>query len=266
MTIVPPQPQPVPQPHIPIKRLMDGLIANDYTFVTSELSAEQMQREVATFDENRSGLMAKMFGLGIGMSDVPGVMKFITKNVVGFGSEAVDTTELAQLRAYMHESFPLCAFSFSRIYGPRFLAIVDGDAITQEQFLAAVDRFEQVNVCMLQLGGRVALKLFGKTMFGINSSAASGTLVVLANTTGRAAILKQWAAMRPLHSDTIVNQMRQRFTSVKFWAKALVGFIEYTPHQLRQEIVVVDGLTRQASSTASPRLPFEFGFSLDAIV
>jgi hypothetical protein len=196
---------------------------------------------------------------------MPEFIKVITEHVVGFGAGKVDDEDLATLQQLMKSCFPLCAFAFSRLYGPRFLAIIDGESIAQQDVFESMDKFEQINLCMMELGGRLELKLFGKSVVGINSSAATGSLVIVASSTNRAGVLRQWVSSKPLHNDTMVNQMKERFTSLKFWAKAAFGMIEYKPHQLRQEVIVLDAQTGQATSTASPRLGFEFGFSLEDI-
>jgi hypothetical protein len=196
---------------------------------------------------------------------VPGLVEAVTKRVVGFGTERVGDEELAALQQTMRSHFPLCAFSFSQMYGPRFVAILDGQDLPQSGLHEAMDRFEQINLCMMRLGGRLELKLFGKSVVGINGSGATGSLIVVDSDTEHAGLLRQWVRGKPLRNDTILNQMKERFTRWQFWAKAVVGMIEYKPHQLRQEVIVLDAQTGQATSTTSPRLGFEFGFSLNDI-
>ncbi len=249
-----------------LDRLVNGLIAKEFTFVTPESSAQEMQEELARFDEGRLWLNGKVFGFLMGGADVPDFVKTVTEHVVAFGTEQVDDKELAALQQLMRLSFPLCAFAFSKLYGPRFAAIVNGDSLTPGELFEAMDRFQQINLCMMDLGGRLSLKLFGKSIVGLNNSAATGSMVVVASSTKRSQLLRQWVSSKPLRSDTAINQMKELFSRWQFWAKALFGMIEYQPHQLRQEVIVLDAETGAAASTASPRLGFEFGFGLADVV
>lgn len=248
-----------------LARMMAGLAAKEFAFVTPEATSQHLQRRLARFDEGRANLSGQALGLGFGLAGAPVLVTTLAKQVVGFGAEQVADEELAALQRLMRTHFPLCAIAFSRLYGPRFVAIVDGDAVAQQALHGAMDRFQEINLYMLQLGGRLSLKLFGRAVAGIRASAATGSLILVAGSGGRAELLRQWAAGKPLHSDTIVTQMKERFSSVSFWAKAVVGFIEYKPHQLRQEVIVLDAESGRATSTAAPRLAFEFGFSLGDI-
>ena len=248
-----------------LNRLVNGLVAKEFTFVTPEATPQQMQERLANFDEGRLWLGSKLFGFLIGGADMPDFAKTITRRVVAFGAEKIDDAELATLQQHMRAYFPLCAIAFSKMYGPRFVVIVDGDSMTQSQLFEALDRFQEINLCMMPLGGRLSIKLFGKSIMGINASAATGSMIVVTSTIERAGLLRQWVNSKPLHSDTMLSQMKERFTRWQFWAKAVFGFIEVTPNQLRQEVIVLDAQTGQSTSTASPRLGFEFGFSLSDV-
>lgn len=239
------------------------LIAKGFTFVTPEASPEHMNAQLAKFDEGRLWLGGKVFSLLLGGADLPEFAQTITKHVVAFGAEQVDDAELAALQQLMRSCFPLCAFAFSKLYGPRFVALINGDNLTQAELCELMDQFQQVNFCMMGLGGRLSLKLFGKSILGINGSAATGSLFIVTSTTERANRLHQWVHDQPLHSDTMINQMKESLTRWQFWAKAAFGMIEYKPHQLRQEAIVLNTQLGQAVSSASPRLAFEFGFSLE---
>jgi hypothetical protein len=248
-----------------LDRLVNGLVAKEFFFLTPETSAQQLQERLARFDEGRLGIFSKVFSFALGATDMPGFVKTIAGRVVSLGASSVNDEDLANLHRVMSSSFPLSAIAFSRLYGPRFVAIVDGDGITQPELVEAMNLFEQINLCMMDLGGRLELKLFGKSIAGLNCSAATGSLIVVAGDSERAGLLRQWVNSKPLRSDTAWNQMKERFTSFWFWAKAAVGIIEYKPHQLRQEAIVLDAQTGKATSTASARLGFEFGFSLSDI-
>ncbi len=248
-----------------ISRLVNGLVAKGFKFVTPEATPQEMHERLAKFDEERTGLTGRLFSFFIGAYDMPDVAKTIAKHVVGFGSQDVDDAELASLLQRMRSCFPLCAITFSKTYGPRFVVIIDGDSCTQSELFAAMDRFQEINLCIMPLGGRLSIKLFGKSIATVNASAATGSLIIVASTTQRASALRQWVSSKALHSDTTLNQLRERFTRWQFWAKALVGMIEYKPHQLRQEVIVLDAETGQPTSTVSPRMAFEFGFVLTDI-
>lgn len=243
-----------------LNRLVTGLVNREFTFVTPD--AAPLREGLAQFDRSRAGLVGKVFGYALGATDAPEFVKTITKHVIGFGAEKVDDEDLAHLHAVMCSCFPLCAFAFSKVWGPRFVAIVDGQDLTQQDLGAALDAFETINHCLMQLGGRLELKLFGKSVLGVEGSSATGSLIVVAPDTDRAEQLRRWAGARPLHSDTVVNQMKESLGRWQFWVKATFGFVEYKPHQLRQEAIVLDAGTGRATSTASPRVGFEFGFSL----
>ncbi|MFB2982142.1 hypothetical protein [Microseira sp. BLCC-F43] len=248
-----------------LNRLVNGLISKGFTFVTAEASPQQMHEQLNKFDERRLSLGDRIFGFLISGSDMPEFAKTITQRVVAFGAEDVDDKALATFQELMRSNFPLCAFAFTGMYGPRFVAIVSGDSIEQLELFEAMDRFQQVNLCLMELGGRLSLKLFGKSLLGINSSSATGSMILVTSTTERANIMRQWVRSKPLRNDTMTNQLKEMATRWQFWAKAAIGMIEYKPHQLRQEVIVLDAQTKQATSTASPRLGFEFGFALEEI-
>jgi hypothetical protein len=246
-----------------LNRLVSGLVAKEFTFVMPAASPEQLQRQLVKYDDRRVALSQEIFGLVIDLTTVPEFLKVITAHVVGFGTQKADDRELAALQRLMRESFPLCAVAFSRLYGPRFVALLHGETITYQEYVRALNRFEQITNNMMPLGGRLTLKLLGRDVAGINSSAATGSLIVLASSPARAELLRQWAKRRPVRSDTILNQLKARVRSKKFWVKAAFGMVEYQPHQLRQEVVVLDLSTGRATSSVSPpRIGVEFGFSL----
>ncbi len=251
---------------VALTQIIRGLSSKGYRFVTCDTSVQEMQHGLVQFDEGRLWLGGKLFSFVLGGSDLPAFAQSITEHVVGLGTEEVEDAELEKLQQLMRDSFPLCAFAFSKIWGPRFTAVANGDEVSPEELFTALDRFEVISHCMMELGGRLTLKLFGKSVLGLNGSAATGSLLLVASTTERAVALRQWVASKPLRSDTIVNQLKERFSRWQFWAKAAIGMIEYKPHQLRQEVIVVDAQSSQATSTASPRFGFEFGFSLSDIV
>jgi hypothetical protein len=248
-----------------LNRLVNGLVSKDFKFVTPEATTQQMREQVAKFDKERTGLTGRLFALMLGGTDMPDIAKTITKHIVAFGAEDVNDAELATLQQLMRAFFPLSAIAFSKVYGPRFVAIVDGDDCTQSELSSAMDRFEQINLCIMPLGGRLSIKLFGKSILGINASTATGSLLIAVSNSQRAGLVRRWVKDRPLHSDTMLNQLKERFGRWQFWAKAVVGMVEYKPHQLRQEAIVLDAQTGSATSTASPRVGFEFGFALSDI-
>src|SRR5262249_51794901 len=67
-----------------LTRLVNGLVAKGFTFVTLEVSPQQMQERLAKFDEGRLWLSGKIFGFLISGADMPGLIKTITKHVVAF--------------------------------------------------------------------------------------------------------------------------------------------------------------------------------------
>jgi hypothetical protein len=247
-----------------LNRLVSGLISKGFMFVTTETSAQQMQEQVTEFDEGRLQLTKKLTDVMFSVYGVPVIAKKITELVFVLGVDKANDTELAELHQMMQSNFPLCAISFSKINGPRFVPIINGDSITQQDFFVIMDRFQEINLSMLTLGGRLALKLLGKP-FSFNVSSATGSIIFIASTTQRANVLRQWISSKPLRSDTVINELKKRVTRWQFWAKAVFGLIEYTPHRLRQEAIVLDVQIGQATSTATPRLSFEFGFSLNEI-
>lgn len=99
-----------------------------------------------------------------------------------------------------------------------------------------------------------------------NTSTASGSLIVLISSLERASLIQKWISEISLHSDTAINQIKDHIKSPKFWILAALGFVTYKPHQLRQEIIILDIKNNSATSTASPRISFEFGFSLQDLI
>lgn len=248
-----------------LDKLAIGLTNKQFTFVVSELSQNHMQERLTKFDEQRLGLGGKLFCFIISGTDMPDFVKIIAKNVIGFGAGKVDDEQLQELQEIMRRHFPLCAFSFSRLYGPRFVAVLNGQEMSEDELNIAINNFEEINLYMMHLGGRLELKLFGKSIIGLNGSGSTGSLIIIAPDSRCSHSISQWLAKRPIHNDTIINQMKERFTRWQFWTKLAVGMIEYKPNQLRQEVIVIDAQTASATSTASPRLNFEFGFALTDI-
>lgn len=249
-----------------MRHLVNGLVAKKFAFIAPETSPDEMQQQLKDYDAGRVWLSNKIFGFVLSGSDLPGFAETVFEHMIGFGTQAVDDTELAALQQLMRTSFPLCATNYSRLYGPRFVGILHGDHLTEKSLHEAMDAFEAINCLMMQLGGRLILKLLGKPVVGINASAATGSLIVVGSTSHCADVLYNWVSNRPLRSDTIVNQLKESVSRWQFWLKAAFGMIEYKPHQLRQEVIVVDAETSQATSTAPLRLGFEFGFSLNDIL
>jgi hypothetical protein len=249
----------------PVVRLVASLTGAGFRFIMPANTPGDLQAQLAAFDQGRLGLFNTAFGLGIGMSEGPQVIKLIAKKIISLGTDQVDDASLASLQRTMLASFPLCALGFSKIYGPRFIAIVNGERLSEPEFAALLRQFEEINHTLLGVGGRLAIKLFGRSVLGLNTSAASGSMIVITDSPARAADLRRWATRRPLRSDTIANQLKQRLTSVKSWVKTSIGMIDYTSRQLRQEVIVLDTQTQQITSTALARLAFEFGFRLDTV-
>jgi hypothetical protein len=248
-----------------LSRLMGSLVASNFTFVMPGASQEQFRQQLVKYDDARAAMSQEIFGFVIDMTSVPEFLKIVMGHVVGFGVMEADGRELAALQRLMRSSFPLCAIAFSKLYGPRFVALLHGENITYQEYIRALNRFEQINLSMMPLGGRLTLKLLGKTVAGINSSAATGSMIILASSPSRAELLRQWVRRRPVRNDTMLNQLKARARSPKFWVKALLGAVEYQPHQLRQEVIVLDLTTGHATSSVYPRLGIEFGFSLSNI-
>lgn len=74
--------------------------------------------------------------------------------VVGFAAGQVAEHDLATLQRAMTERVPLCALTFSKMYGPRFAAIVNGDSMTPRNLQMAIESFEEANAMMLEVGSR----------------------------------------------------------------------------------------------------------------
>jgi len=165
----------------------------------------------------------------------------------------------------MRENFPLCAITVSKIYGPRFVAVVDCDDMTQDRLSEIIERFTMINLFNLQLGGRLTLKLLGNTALKLHGSSATGSMILITSKTRQAAVLREWVKQIPLHNDTALAQVKKMGKDPKFWAGLALGMVQYRPNQLRQEVIVLDAQSGLITSTESLRLPLEFGFSLPDI-
>lgn len=137
--------------------------------------------------------------------------------------------------------------------------------MTQQELFDAIDQFQQINAYMMALGSRLQIQLFGRAIASLNSSAATGSMMIVTSNTERAHVVRQWVKSKEMRSDTVVNQAKELLSRWQFWAKFLFGMAEYKPHQLRQEAVVLDAQTGQATSNVSPRIGIEFGFGLEEI-
>lgn len=249
-----------------LQHLVNGLVAKGFSFMAPETTSDDWQKQIAEYDKGRLWLSKKIFGFAMGGADLPGFAETVMEHAIGFGTKKVEDADLLTLKKMMLESFPLCATGYSKLYGPRFVGILPGDDLTEEGLYGTLDAFQEINLQMMLLGGRMVLKLLGQPILGLNNSAATGTLVLVGSKSRTAEVLRDWVSNKPLQSDTIVNQIKERFSRWQFWAKAVFGMIEYKPHQLRQEIIILDAESKQATSTARPRLGFEFGFSLGDIL
>lgn len=249
-----------------LSRLVNGLIAKDFTFVTTGGSQRRFQEKLVRYADARAGLPHDLIGIALDLGGMPEVVKIVAKHVVSFGTDMVDDKELAALHELMRSSFQYCAVSFSKVYGPRFVVLINGDAISPPQFRKAALYFEKINQCMMSLGGRLNLKLLGKPVAGINAHAATGSMIILVSSAGRAQQLsQQLVRTRPFGSDKRWGQLKTRVASPISWAKAAFSVLDYRPTQLRQEAIILDVTTGRATSTVPLRLGMEFGFSLKDI-
>ncbi|MEM9272803.1 MAG: hypothetical protein AAGA80_07540 [Cyanobacteria bacterium P01_F01_bin.143] len=121
-----------------LNHLVNVLIDKGFTFVTSDISPNHMQDQLTSFDQRRLKTYGKVFGFMISGYDMPGFVKTISKNVVGFGTEKIEDEELAALQQLMQSTFPVCAVAFNQLYGARFIAIVNGDSMTKNEVFNAL--------------------------------------------------------------------------------------------------------------------------------
>lgn len=241
--------------------MAQGLISAGFKFIDIQDNHATFQEAVSEFDKERTSLCNSIAKMAFG-GQLPGFLGEISDKIVGIGVDAVDDEEIQLLYEHVQKTFPLAAFAFSKLYGPRIVPIISGQHLDRSLFFHQIDQFEVINQLLLALGSRGTLTLFGKSFVGIHGGGATGSLVVVTPTTQRAEEVQRWAAERPLQSDTAWNNLTQAASRWQFWTKLLIGMIEYKPYQLRQEIVVIDAESGTATSTASMRLPFEFGFGL----
>lgn len=59
--------------------------------------------------------------------------------------------------------------------------------------------------------------------------------------------------------------MNERFTLLRSQATAPAGLIDYEPHALRRDAVVLDAKSGRALGAAYPRSGFEFGFATEDV-
>ncbi|MFO1041385.1 MAG: hypothetical protein U0941_06335 [Planctomycetaceae bacterium] len=246
-------------------RIAAGLASKGFTFLDTDPDGASIRNGLDASDRRKCSLANMGFRLGMCGADLSALARIVSGQVIGFGADAVADEELAALRGLMADAFPVSAIAFSQIYGPRFAAIVEATELNGDSMGATLEQFERVNTILMPLGGRLSLKLFGRTVMGMNHSSATGSLFVVARTASEATDIRQRLAGHPLRNDTAWNQLKQSACRWQFWAKAAFGMVEYLPNQLRQEVLVVDVETGNVTSTATGRCPFEFGFSLSAV-
>ncbi len=244
-----------------LQKIIGGLSAKKFLFLKSEQNANDFKERIEKFDEKRLNLTRKLFNFYIGITDCPPIAQTIMKNIFSFTAINVEEKELQKLQNLMVDNFPLCCMSAGAMCGPRFVPIIYDDNLTKDEILDAIERFQNINLTMLPLGGRLALKIFG-TKLRMNASSVTGSLIIISPNPDRTKFIQNIIDNIPFESDTILNQLKERFSRWQFWVKSLIGFIEYKPNQLRQEIIIVDSQTGTAKSNINPRLGFEFGFEL----
>lgn len=252
-----------------LTQAVQGLVSKGFSFLATTQTAQEFCRQVDEFDQKRTVLTQQVFNLlnsfGFGMSsETPEYLRLVSKHIIGFGTQDISDEDLGVLHETIKDWFPLCAITFARLHGPRFVPIINGDCLTQQEFVAVVNQFQLVNLALLEVGGRLQVKLFGMGL-NVQGSSACGSLIVIASDTQRARQLGQWGKQLDLHSDTVWNQIKERATRWQFWAKAVFGILEYKPNQLRQEVIVIDAQTGLATTSAAGRIGLDFGFAIDEI-
>lgn len=248
-----------------LARLATGLTRKGFTFLEADPDGTAIRNSLEASDRRMLSLTRTGFSLAMCGVDLPVLTRVVSGHVIGFGADAVADKDLAALRELMSDSFPVSAIAFSQFHGPRFAAVVGAKELNGDAMGATLDQFEQVTTTLMPLGGRLSLKLLGRTVLGMNCSSATGSLFVVARTTREAAGIRQRLGERPLRNDSAWNQIKESACRWQFWAKAALGVVESRAHQLRQEVIVVDTETGTVSSTATARIPFEFGFALSDV-
>jgi len=249
------------QPHIKaLEALVKALNSQKFVFVSAADSEKALQERIDKADQTSVEIGNKVLGFALQLA--PGFVQTICEHAVSFSAAKVDDKELAELLAVMQASFPLSALAFSVTHGPRFVPIIDGSALSQSDLIKATEAFTAINLSLMPLANRMSLALLGHSVMKGDFSSATGSMIILAPSTERAERLREWTKALPLQNDTVLNQAKERLGSPLFWAKAAIGMVEHHPHQLRQEIVIIDLTKNVATSTTSPRMDFEFGFSL----
>ena len=110
------------------------------------------------------------------------------------------------------------------------------------------------------------MKVLGRKLINLGqSSVTTGSICFLVSTSEKEALLRRVVASIDMHSDTILNQMKEIFSDWKTWVGMAFGFVTYKPFQLRQEAIIYNTVTNILESNIHPRIPFEFGFSLEDI-
>lgn len=251
---------------VSLENIVNTLIAQKFHFISESLSTCILHEQITTYDKYRSSMSNTLFKLFMGGGDQPEFINNILKYSINFTVNAVTDSELVSLKNMITNNFPISAITFSKIYGPRFVTVVMDDNLSETDFQRSIDNFTQINFHMLELGGRLALGIFGRKLFNINSSSSTGSMIIVTASTSRAELLRQWIHNTHIHNDTAISQLKELAGRWQFWAKAAIGMMEFKPNQLRQEIIVLDTQAKHATSSSSPRLPFEFGFSLNNIV
>lgn len=198
--------------------------------------------------------------------DVGSVSKYLNK-IFSFGIESSNHESVAGVCQKMLGSFDFNAVKFGLMSsGATYLTIVDADHLSQDKIREAVECFVKINMERLALGGKTQLKILGRSMMNLGqSSIVSGSLCFLVSTSQKEAVVRQTLESIDLHSDTILNQMKEIFGDWKTWVGLAFGFVRYKPLQLRQEAIIYNITTNTLSSNVKPRIPLEFGFSLEDI-
>lgn len=178
------------------------------------------------------------------------------------GFEAANDDNLLKLKQTILSMFPVTGLSVSWFYGPRFVTVINGDLLTDHEFDATVERFETINLWLMEFDKHSLFKALGKSFGRAKTRSAVGSLIVVASSSRRAGQLRQLLASAPLRNDNLMAQFKDIFWRWDCLPRLLFGRTKMLITQLRQEIVVLDSASFMATSTASCRATFEFGFSL----
>jgi hypothetical protein len=238
-----------------------------FAFILKDEDVEKYAGGLTKYESQMGNIANRLTWFLVGADpEIGSVSKYFNK-VFSLGIESSSHENIASVCQKMIASFNFNAVKFGMLSGgSAYITLVNADPLSEGEIRESIERFTNINMERLTLGGTTQMKVLGRKLINLGqSSVTTGSICFLVSTSEKEALLRRVVASIDMHSDTILNQMKEIFSDWKTWVGMAFGFVTYKPFQLRQEAIIYNTVTNILESNIHPRIPFEFGFSLEDI-